>query len=316
MTLYANSALDVDGGRMNAGNPIAVVRGGGDLGTGAALRLQRAGFRVLVTDLAQPLVIRRGAALASAIYDGSIELEGTLGERIDRAAAADRVWAADRLPVLIDPDRSIAAQLQPAVIVDAIMARRNTGTRLADAPIVIALGPGFTAGVDCHAVIETQRGHNLGRVYYRGAAAADTGTPGTIDDEDTLQVLHAPVTGVFYAQQKIGEQVKRGKVIGRVIAVDVALTDSAMQRLVAADRDASRPVGTMIRTKIDGVVRGLLRDGLTVDAGTKVADVDPRADVSACFTVSDKAWAVGGGVLEAALYLSRQRQERGTLKII
>ncbi|HZY43015.1 MAG TPA: molybdenum hydroxylase, partial [Anaerolineae bacterium] len=147
---------------MNVDNSIAVVRGGGDLGTGAALRLQRAGWRVLVTELAKPLVIRRGAALAAAIYEGSIELEGTVGVKIDRAAAADRVWAADRVPVLIDPDRSIAAQLQPAVIVDAILAKRNTGTRLADAPIVIALGPGFTAGVDCHAVIETQRGHNLG----------------------------------------------------------------------------------------------------------------------------------------------------------
>lgn len=292
---------------MTVDNSIMVVRGGGDLGTGVALRLQRAGFRVLVTDLAQPLVIRRGAALAAAIYDGAIELEGTRGERIERAAAADRVWAADQLPVLIDPDRSGAAQLQPAVIVDAIMAKRNTGTRLADAPIVIALGPGFTAGVDCHAVVETQRGHNLGRVYYRGAAAADTGTPGQLGGEAARRVLRAPIAGVFYAQQKIGARVKSGDVIGRVIAVDGALTDSAARRLALADRDASRPLGTALRAKIDGVVRGLLRDGLSVDAGLKVADVDPRADVSACFTVSDKAWAVGGGVLEAALYLSHRR---------
>ena len=128
-------------------------------------------------------------------------------------------------------------------------------------------------------------------------------------------MLRAPVAGVFYAQHKIGEQVKRDEVLGRVIAVDVALTDSAARRLALGERDASRPLGTVIRTNIDGVVRGLLRDGLTVEAGTKVADVDPRADVSTCFTVSDKAWAVGGGVLEAALYLSRQaggvRQEAG-----
>ena len=287
-------------------NAIAVVRGGGDLGTGAALRLQRAGWRVLVTELAKPLVIRRGAALAAAIYDGSIELENTVGVKIDRAAEADRVWAADRIPVLIDPDRSRTAQLQPTAIVDAIMAKRNTDTRLDAAPIVIALGPGFTAGVDCHAVIETQRGHTLGRVYYHGAAATDTGTPGKLGGEAALRVLRAPIDGVFYAQRKIGDRVNVGDVIGRVIAVDISLTDSAARRLSAVDRDSSRPLGTVIHTKIAGVLRGLLRDGLMVSANTKIADVDPRAEVSYCFTVSDKAWAVGGGVLEAALYLARQ----------
>ncbi len=285
---------------------IAVVRGGGDLGTGAALRLQRAGWRVLVTEIARPLVIRRGAALATAVYDGSIELEGTVGERIDRAAEADRVWAADRLPVLIDPDHTRSAQLHPSVIVDAIMAKRNTGSRIDEAAIVIGLGPGFTAGVDCHAVVETQRGHNLGRVYYRGAAAADTGTPGKLGGQDALRVLRAPTAGVFYGQRKIGEAVKAGEVIGRVIEVDGSLTDSAAWRLSAVDRDSSRPLGTVVRTSIDGVLRGILHDGLTVCAGLKIADVDPRAEVSYCFTVSDKAWAVGGGVLEAALFLARQ----------
>jgi xanthine dehydrogenase accessory factor len=291
---------------MNLDKAIAIVRGGGDLGTGAALRLQRAGWRVLVTELAKPLVIRRGAALAAAIYDGSIELEGTVGVKIDRAAEADRVWTSDRIPVLIDPDRSLAAVLQPIAIVDAIMAKRNTGTHLDDAPIVMALGPGFAAGVDCHAVIETQRGHHLGRVYYQGAAAADTGTPGKLGGQAALRVLRAPIAGVFYAQRKIGESVKADEVIGRVIAVDVSLTDSAAWRLSAVDRDSSRPLGTVIRAQIAGVLRGILHDGLTVSAGTKVADVDPRADVSYCFTVSDKAWAVGGGVLEAALFLARQ----------
>lgn len=291
---------------MNLDKAIAIVRGGGDLGTGAALRLQRAGWRVLVTELAKPLVIRRGAALAAAIYDGAIELENTVGVKIDRVAEADRIWASDRLPVLIDPTRSAVAALQPPVIVDAIMAKRNLGTRRDDAPIVIALGPGFTAGADCHAVIETQRGHNLGRVYYQGAAAADTGTPGKLGGEDALRVLRAPTDGVFYGQRKIGEAVKADEVIGRVIAVDVSLTDSAAWRLSAVDRDSSRPLGTVIRTQIAGVLRGILHDGLTVGAGTKIADVDPRAEVSYCFTVSDKAWAVGGGVLEAALFLTRQ----------
>lgn len=285
---------------------IAVVRGGGDLGTGAALRLQRAGWRVLVTEIARPLVIRRGAALATAVYDGTIEVEGTVGERIDRAAEADRVWAADRIPVLIDPDHTRSAQLHPNVIVDAIMAKRNTGSRIDEAAIVIGLGPGFTAGVDCHAVVETQRGHHLGRVYYRGAAAADTGTPGKLGGQDALRVLRAPTAGVFYGQRKIGEAVKAGEVIGRVIEVDGSLTDSAAWRLSTVDRDSSRPLGTVVRTSIDGMLRGILHDGLTVSAGLKIADVDPRAEVSYCFTVSDKAWAVGGGVVEAALLLARQ----------
>lgn len=285
---------------------IAVVRGGGDLGTGAALRLQRAGWRVLVTEIARPLVIRRGAALATAVYDGTIEVEGTVGERIGRAAEADRVWAADRIPVLIDPDHTRSAQLHPSVIVDAIMAKRNTGSRIDEAAIVIGLGPGFTAGVDCHAVVETQRGHHLGRVYYRGTAAADTGTPGKLGGQDALRVLRAPTAGVFYGQRKIGEAVKAGEVVGRVIEVDGSLTDSAAWRLSTVDRDSSRPLGTVVRTSIDGMLRGILHDGLTVSAGLKIADVDPRAEVSYCFTVSDKAWAVGGGVVEAALLLARQ----------
>ena len=186
------------------------------------------------------------------------------------------------------------------------MAKHNTGTQLGDAPIVVALGPGFTAGVDCHAVIETQRGHNLGRVYYQGAARPDTGTPGNLGGQDALRVVRAPVDGVFYAQRKIGDRVKAGDMIGRVITVDVSLTDSAAWRLAAMDRDASQPLGIVVKTKIDGVLRGILHDGLKVAANTKIADVDPRDEVEYCFTVSDKSWAVGGGALEAVLHLMRK----------
>ena len=178
----------------------------------------------------QPLVIRRTVALASAIYDGSIEVEGTIGERIAEVSAADRVWQADRIPVLVDPDRTAAASLRPMALIDAIMAKTNTGTQLGDAPIVTALGPGFTAGVDCHAVVETQRGHNLGRVYYRGAAQPDSGTPGNVGGQDALRVVRAPVDGVFYAHRKIGDRLKAGEAIGRVITVDVSLTNSAAWR--------------------------------------------------------------------------------------
>ncbi len=294
---------------MSIEKPLALIRGGGDLGTGVALRLQRAGWRVIITELLQPLVIRRTVAFASVIYDGSIEVEGTIGRRIhadqiEREAAA--CWAADQIPVVVDPDRVVAAQLHPIALLDAIMAKHNTGTHIADAPIVVALGPGFTAGVDCHAVIETQRGHNLGRVYYRGAAQPDSGTPGNVGGQDTLRVVRAPVAGIFYAHRKIGDRLKAGDVIGRVITVDVSLTDSAAGRLAAIDRDASQPLGIVVKTRIDGVLRGILHDGLKVSANTKIADVDPRGEVENCFTVSDKSWAVGGGVLEAVLYLMQR----------
>jgi xanthine dehydrogenase accessory factor len=291
---------------MLAEKPLALIRGGGDLGAGVALRLHRAGWRVLITELQQPLVIRRTVAFASAVYDGSIEVEGTIGERIMGTNAADRVWQADRIPVLVDPDRTAAAQLHPIALIDAIMAKYNAGTQIVDAPIVVALGPGFTAGVDCHAVVETQRGHNLGRVYYQGSAAPNTGTPGTVGGQDALRAVRTPVAGVFYGQRKIGEQVKTGEVIGRVITVDVSLTDSAAWRLASTDRDATQPLGIVIKSKLDGVLRGILHDGLKISADTKIADVDPRGETEYCFTVSDKAWAVGGAALEAVLYLMRQ----------
>jgi len=289
--------------------PLAIIRGGGDLGTGAALRLHRAGWQVLVTELLQPLVIRRTVTFASAIYDGSIEVEHTIGRRvhiesIEHEAAA--CWVADQIPVVVDPDRLVAARLHPIALIDAIMAKRNTDTHITDAPIVVALGPGFTAGVECHAVIETQRGHNLGRVYYRGAAQPDSGTPGNVGGQDAQRVVRAPVAGVFYAQRKIGDRLKAGDVIGRVITVDVSLTDSAAGRLAAIDRDASQPLGIVVKTKIDGVLRGVLHDGLKVAANTKIADVDPRGEVGNCFTVSDKSWAVGGAVVEAVLYLQQK----------
>jgi xanthine dehydrogenase accessory factor len=295
---------------MSTAELVAIIRGGGDLGTGAALRLHRAGWRVLITELLQPLVIRRTVAFASAIYDGSIEVEGTIGMRIRAehiATEAGSCWSADRIPVVVDPDRSAAARLNPIAVIDAIMAKRNTGTRIADAPIVVALGPGFTAGIDCHAVLETQRGHHLGRVYYQGAAQPNTGVPGNLGGQDAQRAVRAPVAGIFYAHHQIGDRLKAGDVIGRVITIDVSLTDSAAWRLASIDRDASQPLGIVVKTKIAGVLRGILHDGLKVSADTKIADVDPRGEVENCFTVSDKSWAVGGGALEAVLYLQRKR---------
>jgi xanthine dehydrogenase accessory factor len=294
---------------MSAIKPLAIICGGGDLGTGAALRLHRAGWRVVITERLQPLVIRRTVAFASAIYDGSIEVEGVIGRRIHSdqiEQEAEACWAADQIPVIVDPDRTAAAQLRPIALINAIMAKRNTGTQLTDAPIVVALGPGFTAGVDCHAVVETQRGHYLGRVYYQGTAQPDSGTPGNLGGQDALRVVRAPVGGIFYAQRKIGDRLKAGEVIGRVITVDVSLTDSAAGRLAAIDRDASQPLGIVVKTKLEGVLRGVLHDGLKISTHTKIADVDPRGEVEYCFSVSDKSWAVGGGALEAVLYLKQR----------
>ncbi len=265
---------------MTADRPLILLRGGGDLGTGVALRLHRAGYRVLIAELAQPLAIRRAVAFASAIYTGSIEVEGVIAQRIDQLDQADRVWSIDHIPVLADPDRLISARVQPAALIDAILAKVNTGTQLHEAPIVIALGPGFTVGLDCHAIVETNRGHNLGRVYYHGSAEADTGTPGKIGGEEGKRVLRAPIDGRFRAEKTIGDKVAAGAEIARIGSIS-------------------------IKAEIDGVVRGILQDGIWIAAGTKVADVDPRGAVGYCFSVSDKAWAVGGGVLEAVMFLSR-----------
>ena len=299
---------------MSATKPLVLICGGGDLGTGVALRLHRAGWHVLITERLQPLVIRRTVAFASAIYDGSIEVEGAIGRRVHLdhiEPEAETCWADDQIPVVVDPDRTVAARLNPLALIDAIMAKHNTGTQIGAAPSVVALGPGFTAGVDCHAVIETQRGHHLGRVYYQGAAQPNTGIPGTLGGQDAHRAVRAPVAGIFYAHRKIGDRLKSGDVIGRVITIDVSVTDSAAWRLATIDRDASQPLGIVVKTKIDGVLRGVLHDGLKIAANTKIADVDPRGDPEYCFTVSDKSWAVGGGALEAVLYLTRRNLSGG-----
>lgn len=258
---------------------LVIIKGGGDLGSGVAARLHRAGFRLLITELPQPLAIRRSVAFASAIYQQRITVEDITAQLVQSDDEIRAAWDRNFIPVQIDPDARAIERWQPRAVVDAIMAKRNTGTRLTDAPVVIALGPGFVVGRDCHAVVETQRGHNLGRVYYSGSAAPDTGTPGRIGDQDALRVVRAPVDGVLRAARQIGDRVAAGEIIAYVNQTPVC-------------------------AQIAGVVRGLLADGLMVSAGLKVGDVDPRGVVEYCFTISDKALAAGGGVLEAILHLS------------
>lgn len=259
-------------------HPVAIVRGAGDLGTGAAFRLWRAGFRVLCADLERPLVIRRTVAFASALYDARITVEGAQAERIMYVDEAVYAWQRNSIPVIADAVGRSIEILQPAVVVDAIMAKQNTGTFMTDAPVVIGLGPGFTAGVDCHAVIETQRGHDLGRALYTGSAAPDSGVPGSVAGADAQRVVRAPCDGTLYGRKAIGDMVQAGEILAQVDT-----------RLVHAH--------------IGGVLRGLMHDGARVREGMKIGDVDPRAEPRYCYSISDKALAVGGGVLEAALAL-------------
>ncbi len=253
---------------------MAVVKGGGDLGSGAAYRLWKTGYRVICTDLPKPRVIRRMVSFSSAIFDGRVTVEGVQAERIASADEAVYLWSQRVLPVLIDPDARIVDVLKPDVVVDAIMAKCNINTAISHAPCVIALGPGFTAGVDCHAVIETQRGHDLGRVIWRGTAIPDTGVPGVLGGEDEKRVIRAPADGRMFGRRAIGDLVKAGEIIAQINL-------------------------TPVRTEIAGVLRGVLHDGLDVRQGDKIADVDPRGDIRSCFTISDKALAIAGGVLEA-----------------
>lgn len=258
---------------------LVVVRGGGDLGSGVAHRLRRAGYDVCILEIEQPTVIRRRVAFASAVYDGEIMVEGVKGLRVPDAATARWAMSADMIAVLVDPRGRLLPALEPAAVVDARLAKRNIDTRLSDAPVVIGLGPGFVAGADVRAVIETQRGHDLGRVIYAGSALPDSGMPGLVGGEDARRVLRAPVAGVFRAVRDIGASLKNGDVVGYV---------------------ADSPV----LTYIDGVLRGVIHDGVAVTANMKVGDVDPRGNVALYHTISDKARALGGGVLEALLHFN------------
>lgn len=262
---------------------LVVVKGGGDLATGVAHRLHRVGMRVVITELPQPTVIRRPVAFASAVFEGEITVEGVTARLVDDPAQALACLDEGVIPVLADPQAQVVRALQPDAVVDATLAKRNLGTCLSDAPIVVALGPGFTAGVDCHAVVETERGHFLGRVITQGQAAPNTGVPGAVLGHAEDRVVRAPCAGTFRGKRRIGDRVEAGQPVARVD-------------------------GEPVVPRISGVLRGLLADGLPVHAGMKVGDVDPRGVVEHCFTISDKARAVGGGVLEAILWLRRQKR--------
>jgi xanthine dehydrogenase accessory factor len=255
---------------------LVLVKGAGDLGTGVAWRLHRAGFPLIITELAQPLVVRRTVAFASAVYDESITVDGVTARHAKSFDDVQRLLMQKIIPVLVDPATRAREFFKPQILIDAVMAKRNTGTRIDDAPLVIALGPGFTPRVDCHAVIETNRGHNLGRVLWDQPAETNTGTPGEIGGKSGERVLRAPCAGAIQSIRQIGDAVIANEVVALVGEADV-------------------------RAPFDGILRGLMHDGIVVQAGMKIGDVDPRARREHCFAISDKALAIGGGVLEAIL---------------
>lgn len=251
------------------------IKGAGEMATGVAVRLHRAGFTsILMLETEKPLAVRRAVSFCEAVYDRRQEVEGIPAVRLDSRDELERIWGDGGVAVAVDPGWRALDWYSPMVVVDAILAKRNLGTRLGEAPLVLALGPGFAAGVDAHCVIETNRGHNLGRIFTEGAAEPNTGVPGNIGGYSSERVLRAPASGTVAARLSIGETAAAGDVVCAVGDVPVAAA-------------------------IAGVVRGCIRPGIEVEKGVKLGDIDPRGVREYCFTVSEKARALGGSVLEA-----------------
>lgn len=258
---------------------LIIVRGGGDLAAGTIHRLWSAGLRVLVLEAEHPAAIRRQVSLCEAVYEGETTVEGLRAVRISTLEEAGAVWAENAVPVLVDPQGKAIRAAKPAVVVDAILAKKNLGTTRDMASLTIALGPGFTAGQDVDVVIETKRGHKLGRIIREGAAIPNTGVPGVIGGYGAERVIHAAQAGIFRDVRAIGDFVEAGEIIAEI-----------------ETPDGSR---APVTTSIPGILRGLLRDGYPVAPGFKVADVDPRrSELENCFLISDKARCIAGSVLE------------------
>lgn len=264
---------------------LVVIRGAGEMASGTAHRLHRAGYRIIMSELIEPLAVRRSVAFAQAVFDGECVVEGIPGVRTESLAEALSLCGQGKVAVYVGDIRGADLEsLQPAAMVDATIAKENRGTGIDEAPIVIALGPGFTAGQDAHAVVETNRGHDLGRVLLKGSAQANTGNPGDIGGYTVERVIKAPVPGVFSSNLHIGQTITVGQVFGRIES-------------------------EVVTAALSGIVRGLLMPGTRVRQGTKLGDIDPRNQESYCYTISEKSRAIAGGVLEALLYLEGRNSE-------
>lgn len=264
---------------------IVVLRGGGDLATGIAHRLHRSGFKILILEIDNPVMVRRTVSFGNAIFNGQTVVEGVKSTRAYNAKEIYQIWRQGDIPIIVDKECGILNEIQAEILVDAILAKRNLGVDKDMAAITIGVGPGFNAGEEVNIVVETSRGHDLGRLIFEGYAKANTGIPGPILGFTEERVLRSPQDGIIRNVLDIGDMVEKNQIIAYV---------------------GKEP----IKASIDGVVRGLIKNGLKVKEGLKVGDIDPRGEKEYCFTISDKARAIGGGVLEAILYLRKINMER------
>ncbi|MDH3454967.1 MAG: selenium-dependent molybdenum cofactor biosynthesis protein YqeB [Desulfuromonadales bacterium] len=256
---------------------VIIIKGAGEMATGLACRLFASNLRrILMLETASPLAVRRHVSFCEAVHEGRKLVEGIEAVRVSAQAELEKAWQNGQIAVWIDPQGESISSLRPDVLIDAILAKRNLGLSIKDAPLVIALGPGFTAGKDCHVVLETNRGHDLGRLLRTGQAMENTGIPGVIGGYTKERVLRSPGDGLLVTERMIGDAVRAGEVIGRVGNAELV-------------------------TPISGILRGLIRPGSSVSKGLKVGDVDPRGERIYCDTISEKARSLGGAVLEAVL---------------
>jgi xanthine dehydrogenase accessory factor len=257
-------------------NMVILVKGGGDLASGVAWRLHHCGFNVLITEVAQPLAVRRKVSFCEAVYERTVEVEGVYASLIQSPGETGKIWHRGHIPVLVDPSCRCRNDIKPAVLIDATLAKKNLGTSVNDAPLVIALGPGFEVGTDADFVVETNRGHYLGRLHMSGSAEPDTGIPGAVLGHTSDRVLRASADGIWQNSLDIGDTVQKGDLVGAV-------------------------EGKPVHASIDGIIRGLIHPGVMVTKGLKIGDIDPRLQRENCFTISEKALAIAGGVLEGIL---------------
>lgn len=263
-----------------------VIRGGGDLATGVAEVLYQSGFKILILDIEKPSSIRRSVCFSEAIYDGVTKVENIICKKVENENEIEKCWNEKIIPIMVDEKGEIIKKIKPDVVVDSIIAKKNLGTTKEMAPITIALGDGFEAGKDVDIVIETMRGHNLGRIITSGRAMKNTGIPGEIKGVSKDRVIYSLANGIFSSVKKIGDTVQKDEIIGYVGDVE-------------------------IRGKISGVLRGIIREGYEVTENMKIGDIDPRIEEkNNCFTISDKARSLGGAVLRAIMFRLKEEREK------
>lgn len=260
---------------------IVLIKGAGDLATGIAYRLKKSGFDIVMTEINNPTTVRRTVAFSQAVFDNEIEIEGIKGIKVNNIDEIYIEISKGNIPIIIDEKANIIKELNPNVVVDAIIAKKNLGTSINDAPIVIGVGPGFEAKKDCHLVVETKRGHYLGKVIEKGSAIPNTGVPGNIGGYTKERIIRASNDGKIKPVVAIGDYVKKGDIVAYIDGIEVL-------------------------AEIDGIVRGMLQEGIDVFKGMKSGDIDPRCEKNHCFTISDKARSIGGGVLEAIMYMNNK----------